>query len=596
MEHAAASRFCNHAPLTTPAIAALAAVVLAVAPAPAIGDDGSDVAIRVGDETITLESFESRIAESLPATFAPNARDSILLDAAGALVDKLVITREATTHVRGDTTGLADRIARIRDAEVLELYRDAELAGIRVTPEEADRVFEWLGEEILIRHVLCATPAQARAVVLSIRNGADLAEIAESQSLDAWTRDDGGLFDHYFTYGVYEGLDDAAYPLEIGEVAGPVWTERGWHVVRLEGRRPRERTPADFGGTDFAGDLEARRRDLAWREHLATAWLDMRAEWVDTGVETLRDLLVRHAVARDSLARVIRERRAEGDDVSALEPKLQAPPMAPSRVSGDAIARAGDAVYTIGEAIRLYGEAPPAQRPLAIEPALLRLWFERPVREWFVLHRARQNGFHERPEIKEQVDDEISFHLVERLYRHEIEEAVQPTDADVRAYYDTHAESFRWRPDLDLAVFRARDTDVLKEIRSRLVAGDPYDEVYGAFAEGDTSVVAFRTGMKRSFPDITGLDRLVRELGDRPGGVTTATSDGEYVSLARIEAVGESSAMTFADAYELALQNCTVEMREQRLRGLLDSLRVSYDAVINEDVVLRARPTEGGPR
>lgn len=104
-------------------------------------------------------------------------------------------------------------------------------------------------EEVRARHILfkvaAGAPAgereairlRAAAVLARLRAGADFAGLAREHSQDATAAAGGDL--GYFPRGrMVPRFEAAVFALQPGEVAGPVATEFGWHLIRLDARRP----------------------------------------------------------------------------------------------------------------------------------------------------------------------------------------------------------------------------------------------------------------------------------------------------------------------------------------------------------------------
>lgn len=552
----------------------------------------STVVIRVGDEAVTLEAVESRVREAAAEGGGVAVTDSLVTSVVDGLVDKLVLSLEARANVRGDTTGLAAQLRALRRDRLLELYRADVTRDVHVSEEDADRVFAWLGEELSVRHILTRTEEAARAILLELERGRDFEALVTTHSLDPWTVSVGGLLP-WFTYGEVDALDEAAFPLSAGEIAGPIESSRGWHVIRLEARRPRERTPKDFGGEKFAEALRSRRREAALERNWDDVWAAVAARWVTEGVEAARTTHLRHVQRADSLTRALAARERAGEDISA-ERDAGLAPVIPDAVANTPIVACDGFSYTMSNAADAFAVTSGARRPRRFDIDYYRSWIEPYARDYILFRHAVRSGFDERDSVAAELDRATDLFFVQRLYQHEIVEGIEPTDEVVRSYFAAHENEFFWRPDIDLSVFRVGDVAVAREIRARLLGGAAFSLVRDAFALRDTSLEATQTGFKRSFPRTPALNALARSLDDRQGAVSDVITSGGKAMVVRIEGVGERVPMTFADAYDMAQRNCTVAMREKKLRGMLDSLRVVYGVEIDEAALRRIEATEGG--
>ncbi|MFN4219074.1 MAG: peptidylprolyl isomerase [Candidatus Bipolaricaulia bacterium] len=143
-------------------------------------------------------------------------------------------------------------------------------------------------EEVHARHILIRVPenaseaeiAQAKKQIEDIKkeleNGADFAELAKKYSQDSGSAQNGGDLG-FFSHGqMVQEFEDAAFALEPGQVSDPVRTQFGFHLIKVEEKKPaehpelaqiRERVLKDYTEaerdrrfTAFYNDLKARAR------------------------------------------------------------------------------------------------------------------------------------------------------------------------------------------------------------------------------------------------------------------------------------------------------------------------------------------------
>jgi parvulin-like peptidyl-prolyl isomerase len=87
------------------------------------------------------------------------------------------------------------------------------------------------------RHILVPTEEEAQRLLRQIQAGADFAELAQTYSQDAFTREQGGDLG-YFPRGILtsQAVEDAAFGLQPGQVSDVVKSELGYHVVKVVDR------------------------------------------------------------------------------------------------------------------------------------------------------------------------------------------------------------------------------------------------------------------------------------------------------------------------------------------------------------------------
>jgi peptidyl-prolyl cis-trans isomerase C len=113
-------------------------------------------------------------------------------------------------------------------------------------------------EERRVRHILIGHKtenARARAdeVLEKLRNGADFAALAKEYSEDPGSREKGGDLGSFGRGRMVKPFEDAAFGLASpGDIAGPVETQFGFHVLRLEEIRPPGRKPYE----EFSAEIK----------------------------------------------------------------------------------------------------------------------------------------------------------------------------------------------------------------------------------------------------------------------------------------------------------------------------------------------------
>jgi parvulin-like peptidyl-prolyl isomerase len=213
------------------------------------------VIARVGKSLITESEFNRKLAEVAPVyrnyVLTPSGRKQFLD----------VLIREKTVLEAARASG----IARSKDyqAQLAELRREEEeklaeageylmtqlwMEGLRrqgvlkAGDEEIRAFYKDHPSEVQVRHILLPTPAEAEAAKKAVRSGAGspsarFAAYAGKASLDADTAADGGRMRPMMFGEIIPELE-VVFRLKNGEVAGPVASKLGYHVILKEGERP----------------------------------------------------------------------------------------------------------------------------------------------------------------------------------------------------------------------------------------------------------------------------------------------------------------------------------------------------------------------
>tara|TARA_Y100001934_G_scaffold193008_1_gene227611 strand:+ start:424 stop:1305 length:882 start_codon:yes stop_codon:yes gene_type:complete len=216
-------------------------VIGIIAPQMVIAQDDPVVAIvnKVKILRSELEDARMRLPDRL--------RNLPLQSVYGMLVNSLINTKLVAAEARKinlhNDEGVRKRISRIKDQILerafLELYIEK-----RITEKALAEHYEKLivanssKEEIKARHILLEKKAQAIEIIREIEKGEEFSELAKKHSTGPSASKGGDL--GYFAEGqMVPAFSKAAFALKKGEITTePVQTQFGWHVIKLDDRRP----------------------------------------------------------------------------------------------------------------------------------------------------------------------------------------------------------------------------------------------------------------------------------------------------------------------------------------------------------------------
>jgi hypothetical protein len=264
------------------------------------GHDGHERVATVAAQVITVAHVRTRVAAirdaggaaRLPAPESPEAR-RLERWVAQALVNEAVVLHEARA------LGTAPESVQ----QAVRLVFDAVVEGVTVTESEL-RAYHAANAgryrrpaSCRVRHILVADEHAGRELLRRIADGEDMAVLAEAHSLDEASRACGGDLGT-LVRGTFTGaFEDAAFGAAVGRPVGPVRTEFGWHVLRVESRTAGGMRAYEQARRDIAADLLA-----AARGHAFDRWLLARRaaiariapQWLPPGDPRMPDFVHRH--------------------------------------------------------------------------------------------------------------------------------------------------------------------------------------------------------------------------------------------------------------------------------------------------------------
>jgi hypothetical protein len=120
-------------------------------------------------------------------------------------------------------------------AEVEALYAAA--AKKEGTPKEFLANHVELFAETCIKHILVASPEDAKRIRAELENGGDFAAIAKKESTDTGSGAQGGVLPCSGVQQFVPEFANAATKLKIGEISQPVQSQFGFHILSVLSRK-----------------------------------------------------------------------------------------------------------------------------------------------------------------------------------------------------------------------------------------------------------------------------------------------------------------------------------------------------------------------
>jgi len=145
--------------------------------------------------------------------------------------------------------------------------------------------------EFSAAHILLDSEDKAIELKAQIDAGADFAEMARANSSDGAAQNGGDL--GWFGLGMMvKPFEDAVVTMKAGEVKGPVQTDFGWHLIKLNGTRISEIPTLDTLREELAAEIETKAVEDYVNALSAAAKIEKPGIGIDPGLlrdETLLD-------------------------------------------------------------------------------------------------------------------------------------------------------------------------------------------------------------------------------------------------------------------------------------------------------------------
>ncbi|MDB5360469.1 MAG: peptidylprolyl isomerase [Rhodospirillales bacterium] len=229
-------------------IAAYAADAPKLQLAPAAADD--PVVAKINGSDIHKSDLLAA-QKQLPQQYQQVPLEAIFPQLLDQVVNNKLLIDAAKDAKLDNDPEVKDRMAKVQERVVEQVYIDRLLA--KATSDDALKVrYQKVikdapaQEEIHGRQILLKDEAEAKAVIAQLDKGGDFVKIANEKNPN---KDSNGGDLGYFTKDAMPAeFGDAAFALKKGQYTKtPVKTQFGWHVIKVEDRRPA--TPPSFDET-----------------------------------------------------------------------------------------------------------------------------------------------------------------------------------------------------------------------------------------------------------------------------------------------------------------------------------------------------------
>jgi peptidyl-prolyl cis-trans isomerase C len=230
---------------------------------------GPDVELAVvGGKAIMQADLDDRLG-SMPPYMSeqfktPQGRKRLL----DGVVEEQIFYREARATDLHKQEDYKQEVERARRNMLIKNYFDSVIQErSEPTEEEIARYYEDHKKDFAYndyaraRHILVSTEEDAVRIRQELAGGADFAELAGRYSLDAMSRNEGGLIGHVILpqqpvqgLGQVPEFNRACFNMEPGDISVPVKTAKGYHLILVEER-----------GTEYLLPFEDAREDLKQR-------------------------------------------------------------------------------------------------------------------------------------------------------------------------------------------------------------------------------------------------------------------------------------------------------------------------------------------
>ena len=209
-------------------------------PAPAAADHAKEILVKMGARVVTVGQIEAEFAR-IPPQFVSHFNDpQRKKDYVQNIVDRMVFAEEAKAQGLTDREDIKEKINSYAERILYTEYLKTATEGLQVTSTEARAYYEANPNEFLTperihaRHILVKSEEEAGTVKAELDKGADWNELAKKYYTDKSNAERGGDLGFFSRGRMVKEFEEAAFTMNPGEVKGPIKTQFGFHIIKLE--------------------------------------------------------------------------------------------------------------------------------------------------------------------------------------------------------------------------------------------------------------------------------------------------------------------------------------------------------------------------
>ncbi len=216
----------------------------AAAPAPAPAADAkydvNTVVASVNGTDITLGNVIA-MRERLPQQYQQLPDETLMSGLVQQLADQLLLANSLSAKPEDDPLAVKLQIENDRRAAlaniVAEKYMSAPVSADQVQAAYDEQVKAFQPQpEYDASHILVKSEDEAKKLLDDIKGGADFATVAKANSTDG-SAGQGGELGWFGKGQMVPEFETAVAGMQKGDVAGPIQTQFGWHLIKLNDTR-----------------------------------------------------------------------------------------------------------------------------------------------------------------------------------------------------------------------------------------------------------------------------------------------------------------------------------------------------------------------
>ena len=158
------------------------------------------------------------------------------------LINKSLLVLDATRNLYERDPEFKAQLARVKEDLLANYAIEKAVRDVRVKDDELQKYYDdnkeqfVAGATVNASHILVDSEDKANEILAKINAGEITFEDAAKQFSSCPSAKEGGSLGDFSRGQMVPEFDEACFSMEIGEIRGPVKTQFGYHLIRLNGK------------------------------------------------------------------------------------------------------------------------------------------------------------------------------------------------------------------------------------------------------------------------------------------------------------------------------------------------------------------------
>lgn len=166
------------------------------------------------------------------------------------------------------------QMARVKEQMLVQYSINKAVGGIKVTDADAQKFYDenpvqFAGQPtVSASHILVDSEEKASEILAQINDGEISFEDAAKAHSSCPSSEQGGSLGEFGHGQMVPEFDEACFSMEVGEVRGPVKTQFGFHLIRLDSKNDGETVAFDMVKEQIKDHLLAEKQQKAYQSRV----------------------------------------------------------------------------------------------------------------------------------------------------------------------------------------------------------------------------------------------------------------------------------------------------------------------------------------